>query len=66
MPNSKRPLETTELSYIIAAKVRGEISGTPSGSYKQPHYCPSCGSGHGIKMHLNPEELLELIRRRIA
>ena len=67
--DNKRPLEPTEIPCIIVAKVTGEISGEPSGSKRHAVncYCHECISRKSItRMNLNPEELSELIRRRIA
>lgn len=67
--DNKRPLEPTELSYVIVAKVTGEIIGEPSGSQNHARncYCSGCiARKSGPRMNLNPSELSELIKTRIA
>lgn len=64
-----RPLESTELSYVIVAKVTGEISGEPSGSQRHAIncYCFACVAHKShTRMKLDPDELSELIKMRIA
>ena len=67
--NNKRQLEPTEVSYIIVAKVTGEISGQSSGSQRHARncYCFVCVASKGrTGMSLNPDELSELIKMRIV
>ena len=67
--DNKRPLEPTELSYVIEAKVRGEIKGVPSGTQIHAINCfchELIKRKSSPKMNLNPSELSELIKTRIA